>query len=229
MYHIFFIHSSVDGLSGCIHVPATTSNVAVNTEVHVSFWNLTFWGFIPSSGIAGSYGSFIFTYLRSLHPVLHSCFINLYSDHQCKRVPRVFILVYFVLGFLGDSVVKNLPANAGDMCLIPWSALSPGEGNGNPFQYSCLENPLDRGTWKLTVLGVVRVGLDLVTKQQQHFVLHEYYYSSFLLISICMEYLFPSPSVLFWQFYRFAFFALYFKFIYRYIRRLIVIPFCGQF
>ena len=91
----------------------------------------------------------------------------------------------------------SLPANAGDMRLIPWSALSPEEGNGNPFQYSCLENPLERGTWKVTVLGVVRVGLDLVTKQQQqHFVLYEYYYSSFLLISICMEYLFPPPSVL---------------------------------
>ena len=46
-----------------------------------------------------------------------------------------------------SSVVKNLPANAGDVGLIPESGRSPGEGNGNPIQYSCLENPMDGGAW----------------------------------------------------------------------------------
>ena len=49
-----------------------------------------------------------------------------------------------------ELVVKNLPANAGDIRdvgLIPWWGRSPGEGNGNPLQYSCLVNPLDRGAW----------------------------------------------------------------------------------
>ena len=50
-------------------------------------------------------------------------------------------------GFPEGSVVKNLPANAGDSGLIPGSGRPPGEGNGNPLQYSCLENPMDRGTW----------------------------------------------------------------------------------
>ena len=50
------------------------------------------------------------------------------------------------LGFPAGSVVKNLPANAGDTGLIPGSGRSPGEGNGNPLQYSCLGNPMDRGT-----------------------------------------------------------------------------------
>ena len=50
-------------------------------------------------------------------------------------------------GFHGGSVVKNLPVNAGDMGLIPESGRSPGEGNGNPFQSSCLRNPIDRGAW----------------------------------------------------------------------------------
>ena len=53
-------------------------------------------------------------------------------------------------GFPGGSVVKNMPANAGgirDTGLIPGSGRSPGEGNGNPLQYSCLENPMDRGAW----------------------------------------------------------------------------------
>ena len=51
-------------------------------------------------------------------------------------------------------VVKNLPATAGnarDMGLIPGSGRSPGEGNGNPLQYSCLENPMDRAAWRATV------------------------------------------------------------------------------
>ena len=48
------------------------------------------------------------------------------------------------MGFPDGSVVKNLPANAGDQSLIPGSGSSSGEGNGNPLQYSCLENPMDR-------------------------------------------------------------------------------------
>ena len=56
-------------------------------------------------------------------------------------------------------VVKNLPDNAGDIRdvgLIPGSGRSPGEGNGNPLQYLCLENPIDRGAWQATVHGVAR-------------------------------------------------------------------------
>ena len=56
-------------------------------------------------------------------------------------------------------VVKNLPANAGDVRdsgLIPGLGSSPGEGNGNPLQYSCLENPMDRGAWRATVHGVAQ-------------------------------------------------------------------------
>ena len=56
-------------------------------------------------------------------------------------------------------VVKNLPANAGDIRdagSIPGSERSPGEGNGNPLQYSCLENPMDRGAWQATVHEVAK-------------------------------------------------------------------------
>ena len=55
------------------------------------------------------------------------------------------------VGFSGGSVVKDLPANAGDAGLIPGTGISPGEGTGNPLQYSCLGNPMDRGTWWVTV------------------------------------------------------------------------------
>ena len=56
-------------------------------------------------------------------------------------------------------VVKNAPANAGDIrhaSLIPGSGRSPGGGHGNPFQYSCLENPMDRGAWKAIVHRVAK-------------------------------------------------------------------------
>ena len=54
------------------------------------------------------------------------------------------------------KVVKNLPANAENMSLIPGSGRSLGEGNGNPLQYSCLGNPIDRGAWRATVCGVAK-------------------------------------------------------------------------
>ena len=53
-------------------------------------------------------------------------------------------------------MVKNPPANAGDMGSIPGSGRSPGEGNGNPLQDSCLGNPMDRGAWWATVHGVAK-------------------------------------------------------------------------
>ena len=61
-------------------------------------------------------------------------------------------------------MVKNLSAPAGDAGSIPGSGRSPGEGNCNPLQYSCLGNPMDRGAWWATVHGVTRVRHDLVTK-----------------------------------------------------------------
>ena len=58
------------------------------------------------------------------------------------------------MGFFGGSVVKNPPANAGDVALILGPGRSPGAGSGNPFQYSHMENPMDRGAWQATVHGV---------------------------------------------------------------------------
>ena len=59
-------------------------------------------------------------------------------------------------GFPGGSVVKNSPANAGDSGSIPGSGRYPGEGNGNPLQYSCLRNPMDRGVWRATIQRVTK-------------------------------------------------------------------------
>ena len=75
---------------------------------------------------------------------------------------------YFnIMGFPDDSGVKNQPANAGgsgDRGSIPVGR-SPGEGNGNLFQYSCLGNPMDRGASWAIVHGIARVRHNLVTKQ----------------------------------------------------------------
>ena len=66
--------------------------------------------------------------------------------------------------FLWASLVaQNPPANAGDMGLIPELGRSPGGGNGNPLQYSCLENPMDRGAWRTIVHRVTEVDMNEVT------------------------------------------------------------------
>ena len=59
-------------------------------------------------------------------------------------------------GFLGGSEIKASACNAGDLGSIPGSGRSPGEGNGNPLQYSCLENLTDGGAWWATVHGVAK-------------------------------------------------------------------------
>ena len=62
----------------------------------------------------------------------------------------------FLPGFPGDAVVKNPPANTGDTSLIPGSGRSPGGGNGNLLQYSCLGSCMDRGAWQAAVYGVTK-------------------------------------------------------------------------
>ena len=96
------------------------------------------------------------------------CTFNNKTDHLNERSAHFFVKsqAVTILGFCGTPmsiiiwapqvvpVVKNPPANAGDKRdrgLIPGSGITPGGGHGNPLQYSCLENPMDRGTWQVTV------------------------------------------------------------------------------
>ena len=75
------------------------------------------------------------------------------------------------MGFPGCAMVKNPPANAGyanDMSSIPGLGRLPGVGNGDPLQYSCLENSMDRWSWWAVVHGLQRVGHEWVTEQTVH-------------------------------------------------------------
>ena len=86
MYHSFLIPSSADGHLGCFHVLAIVNNAAMNSG-GLSFSIMIFSGYMPSSGIAGSHSSSVFSFQKNFNTVLHIGCINLHSHQQCKSIP----------------------------------------------------------------------------------------------------------------------------------------------
>ena len=126
MYSFLWVHNiplymctttslSVDGHLGFFHGLAIVNSAAMNTGAHVSFIFyfyyffriVAFSGYMPSSGIPGSYGRFIPSFLRNLHTFLHNGFISLHSHWQCRRVPFSPYSLQHLQGRKGDLDVEN--------------------------------------------------------------------------------------------------------------------------
>jgi len=115
-----------------------------------------------------------FLLVKAVFPARH--WVGISSNSEVHVIVPTLVLV----GFPVAAVMKNLPATAGDtedLGLIPGSVRSPGVGNGNPLQLSCLENSIDRGAWQPTVHGFPKSWTQLSITTITHFGIHTNQYS----------------------------------------------------
>ena len=100
--------------------------------------------------------------------------VSLFPSLHLESFQPYFLIIHFwspflsLLDFPNSSDCKESACNVGDLGSVPGLGKSCGEGNGNPFQYPCLENPMDRGAWQTTVHGVSRVRHNTATKPPPH-------------------------------------------------------------
>ena len=119
----------------------------MNNGIHVSFSILVSLGYMPRNGIAGSYGGFIPSFLRNLHTVFLEKAMATHSSTLAWKIPRTEE---------PDRLQSLGSLRVGHDWATSLSLSCTREGNGNPLQYSCLENPRDGGAWWAAVYGVTQ-------------------------------------------------------------------------
>ena len=152
---------------GCCLWGHTGSDTTKATQQQQQQYSLhIFTTFLSISSVDGHLGCF--RTLAVINSAVNVGFMSLFRlMFLSDTYPRVELLGHMIfLGLPGGSVVKNPPANAGDVDSVHGSKRRPGGGNGSPLQYSCLDNLMDRGAWRATVHGVAE--LDMTEQLSTH-------------------------------------------------------------
>ena len=140
----------------CVHsrvwLFATSRTAAFQASLSLEFSRQQYWSEFPFP----TPGDLLNPRIKLTSPILASGSSNLRRVINWEIGIDVYTLLYVKGGFPGGSDGEEPACNAGDLGSIPGSERSPGEGNGNPLQYSCLENPRDRGTWQTIVHRVAK-------------------------------------------------------------------------